>query len=244
MISSGKTILISGVTSGMGREMMAGLLGEGYKVAGFAPSAEKCRVMAKELSALFDSRNFLVVVGDVRKEMGLKKVITASIKKFKKIDILINNAGYGFFTESDKINIKEYQEMIDVNLVGIARLTKIVVPYMKKQKSGQIINIVSVAGRKTGAKGEFYASTKFGVMGFSEGIRQELKPFRIKVATVCPGTTQTNFFTRAEMERRKKELGLKQDPPMLTTHDVARTVSLICNQPATSDIQDILVLPL
>jgi len=238
-----KVALISGGTSGIGRAAVLQLLQDGFCVCAFAPSANKAKAFAKELAELFEPANFLVLSGDVRKEESLKKVVAATVKKFKRIDVLFNNAGYGFYTKPEEVDIKKYQDMMEVNMIGMARLTKLVVPQMKKQKSGLIINTASVAGRSVGLKGSFYSSTKFAVMGYSEGLRKDLVPYGIKVATVCPGMVKTNFFNQKEYKRRLHELWHGREPMMLQSEDVAAVIGFICRQPARSEVRDVFIMP-
>ena len=107
---------------------------------------------------------------------------------------------------------------------------------MKKKKMGHIVNVASIAGRTVGFKGSFYSSTKFAVMGYSEGIRKDLEPFNIKVSTVCPGMVQTDFFT-------KKELWNGKVPVMLNSADIAKAICFVLKQPTHVEIRDILVMP-
>ncbi len=238
-----KVVLISGGTSGIGRAAVEQLLEDGFLVAAFGPKPDKCKTLAKELGQVFNADKFLIIPGDVKKEPILKKVVQATIKKFKKLDVLINNAGYGFFNQPDEIDISKYRDMMEVNMVGMAALTKLVIPVMKKREQGLIINIASVAGRQVGQKGSFYSSTKFAVMGYSEGLRKDLAAFGIKVTTVCPGMVRTNFFNQKELERRKQELWQGKDPVMLDAGDIARAIGFICSQPQHVSIYDILVMP-
>lgn len=238
-----KTVLISGVTSGIGRATVFQLLKDGFSVSGFAPQVQKCRALSKELAQLFDPANFLILPADVRHEKSLKTVVAATLKRYKHIDVLINNAGYGFFVEPDAVDVKKYWDMIDVNVVGMARLTKLVVPHMKKRKLGLIINLASIAGRRVGVKGSFYSATKFAVMGYSEGLRKDLASFGIKVSTVCPGLVKTNFLTKKEYQRRMKEIWHNHEPTMLEAQDIAGAIGFICSQPAHAEVQDMLIMP-
>jgi len=238
-----KTILISGGTSGIGRASLSQLLKDGFKVAAFSRDQLKVKKLAAELAKNFPKDQYLLLSGDIAKEQNVKQVVKKTVKAFGRIDVLFNNAGFGYFIPADKVDIKKFQQMIATNLIGQTILTREVVPIMKKQKSGTIINLVSISGKKAYAWGEFYAATKFGLMGFSEGLRDELKEFGIKVATICPGMVKTNFFTKQELHRRMKRLGLTKKPAMLEPADVARAVSLIANQSKASDIQDLTIMP-
>ena len=236
-----KTALISGGTNGIGKAIALRLLKDGFNVAVFSRDAKKCAAFEKELSGGFESSRFLVMKGDVADQKSIQGVVKSALGKFGNIDILINNAGFGYFSECDKFDLQRFNDMIGTNLVGVASMTSLVVPGMKERESGQIINIVSIAGKSAYAQGEFYSATKFGALGYSQGIRAELRGFGIKVCTVCPGMVRTSFFAKGELERRRKLTGMS--PAMLEAEDIASTVSLVCNQPGRSDIQDMTIMP-
>jgi 3-hydroxy acid dehydrogenase/malonic semialdehyde reductase len=238
-----KVVLISGGTSGIGKATTLQLLKDGFNVCAFAPQPPNVKAFAKELSQIFDSQNFLVISADVRKDESLKKVVAACLKKFKRIDILINNAGYGYFAEADAVNMQKFQDMMEVNVMGVARLTKSVLPQMKKQRKGQIVNIDSISGRLSGPRAEFYCASKFAIMGYSEGLRKELAKFGIKVSTVCPGMVKTNFLTDSEYKHRMKYLWHGKEPMRLEAQDIARSIAFVCEQPDHCNVDDVLIMP-
>ena len=237
-----KTALISGGTSGIGKATTLQLLKDGFNVCTFSNNQKSCEALDGELKKQYNKGRFLVLQADVVDENNLEKVVDETIKKFKTIGILINNAGIGYFGDCDAADMAKFQKMIQTNLVGLALLTKLAVPHMKKQKSGLIINMASISGKKAFANGEFYSATKFGVMGYSEGIRNELEESGIKVCTICPGMVKTGFFDKEELERRKKAWK-GEIPKMLEVEDIARIINLICTQAEHCDIQDITVMP-
>lgn len=239
---SQKTVLISGGTKGIGRATALQLLEEGYNVATFSRDKDRSEAFSKELAEKFSQKQFLVLQGDVNNEEELSVVVKNVVEKFNKIDILVNNAGIGYFTDCDKMDTTRFQQMIQTNIMGVALLTKHVVPQMKQQKAGLIINIASISGKIAFANGEFYSATKFGVMGYSQAIRSELAPFGIKVATICPGMIKTDFFDKDELARRMK-IWNNTPPQMLDVTDIKRIISLICNQSEHCDIQDLTVMP-
>ena len=237
-----KTILISGGTKGIGKSFVLKLLQDGFNVATFSRDVAKVKILNEELSSLYDIDRFIVLRGDVTNENEVKKVVGDVIAKFKTINILINNAGIGYFRDADKFDINRFNTMINTNIVGVALLTKYVVPQMKLNKTGLIINIASISGKVAFANGEFYSATKFAVMGYSQAIRAELKEFGIKVSTICPGMIKTEFFDDEELERRKKVWN-GVVPQMLEVDDVANIVSLVCKQSDHCDVQDVTLMP-
>lgn len=239
---STRTVLISGGTNGIGKGATIQLLKDGCNVVTFSREEKKCDALQRELEDDFDKKQFLVLKGDVNDEKQLSAIVEETMNTYGSIDILINNAGFGYFVDVDKVDMRRFQEMVQTNLVGTVMLTRLVVPQMKKQKSGLIINLVSISGKRAFANGEFYSASKFAVMGYSEGIRNELKDFGIKVCTLCPGMVKTDFFSKEELERRVKVLK-KKDIQMLSVEDVNRVISLVCNQSEHCDIQDITLMP-
>jgi NADP-dependent 3-hydroxy acid dehydrogenase YdfG len=237
-----KTVLISGGTKGIGRGMVTRLLEEGYKVATFSRNEKEVNALTKKLGEKYSKRKFLVMQADVTDEESLKKVIKETNLKFKGIDILINNAGIGYYPRGENADMDRFQSMIHTNLFGVALLTMLAIPKLKKSKSGLIVNIASISGKKVFNHGSLYSATKFAVMGYSEGIRNEVAEYGIRVTTVCPGMIKTGFFDKEELERRKKLWG-KNKPPMLSVKNVVDTVSFICGQPKTVDIQDLTIMP-
>lgn len=237
-----KVILISGGTKGIGKAVVEQLLSEGMSVATFSRNHEQVATLQAELSSKYDEDRFLVTTGDVTDENNVITLVDKVVAKFGQIDVLVNNAGVGYFRDVDKFDLTRFQQMIATNIVGVALLTKNVVPHMKEKNSGLIINIASISGKVAFANGEFYSATKFGVMGYSQAIRAELAPFGIKVSTLCPGMIKTDFFDEEELERRKKIWNGKI-PPMLEVSDITRLVSLIINQSEHSDIQDLTIMP-
>ena len=184
-----KTVLISGGTDGIGKAATLRLLDDGHSVVAFSRDSCKCNQLKKVLGRIYPQKQFLVLTADVIDETSLKLVANEVVKKFGTIDILINNAGIGYLTDCDKVDMTRFQQMIQVNIVGIALLTKLIVPHMKKRKSGLIINLASISEKIAFTNSEFYSATKFGVMGYSQGIRNELKDFGIKVTSIFPGVT-------------------------------------------------------
>ncbi|MBI4162928.1 MAG: SDR family oxidoreductase [Candidatus Aenigmarchaeota archaeon] len=238
-----KTVLVSGGTKGIGKGAVLQLLKDGFNVAAFSRDKKNCDNLLSEIKKLkINEKYYLLATGDVTKENEVSKILDQTAQKFGSIDILINNAGFGYFADCDKVDMDKFESMLKTNLVGVALLTKLAVPQMKKHKSGLIINLVSISGKRAFTNGEFYSATKFALSGYSEGIRNELKEFGIKVCTICPGMIKTDFFTKEELDRRVKVLGIK-NLIMLDVEDINRIISLVCNQSEHCDIQDIIIMP-
>ena len=237
-----RVALLSGGSKGIGKGAVIQLLIDGFSVVTFSRNAEQVSTLRRELRSQFPDDRFLVLQADVDAQSDVSRVVAETMKRYGRIDILINNAGFGYFSEADQVDLKIFAQMIHTNIFSLAVLTKAVLPHMKKQKSGLIINMASISGQRAMPLGEFYSATKFGVMGYSDGLRKEVAEFGIKVCTVCPGMVQTDFFSVQELQRRKKRWGGKI-PQMLAVDDIRRVLSLIWAQAPHCDIQDIVMMP-
>lgn len=238
-----KTILISGGVTGIGAATALEFLERDWQVSVFSNVKENNEEFLKLAKSQGLSGGLLVLEADLTRERDLKKVVAETKKKFKTIDVLFNNAGMGYFVDADKVDVRKFDQMMEVNVIGMADLTKQVIPIMKKQKSGQIINNSSIAGKVGHAKSEFYAATKSAVMRYSEGLRAELQKFGIKVSVIYTSTVKTGFWSKKEYSRRKKENWKGKDPVFLTTQDLARTVQFIVDQPGHSSVEEITIMP-
>lgn len=168
-----KNVLITGATAGIGLCVANLLSNAGYKVYASGRKIEKIANLQKE--------NFIVAKLDVTDEQNVKQVIENIIKNDGKIDIIINNAGYGLYGPFEKVPIDEAINQFKTNVFGLANVTKEAIPYMIKQKQGRIINISSIAGSFGEPLGVWYHASKYAVDGISDSLRLELKKFNIDV---------------------------------------------------------------
>lgn len=180
-----KVVLITGASSGMGRETAIRLCKQGYTVYAVARRINKM----KDLEPLGIKTAFM----DVTDSDSIHAVVDSVLKAEGRIDILINNAGYGLYGAFEEVNIQEARKQLEVNLIGLAGITQVIIPYMRKQKSGKIINISSVGGKMVGPFGAWYHVSKFGVEALSDALRLELKPFGIDVIVIQPGGIQSEW---------------------------------------------------
>lgn len=237
-----KTILISWWTRWIWKWAVLQSLSEWHNVITFSRNDNKVQKLIDEISNTYSTDRYIVMQWDTTKKEDLENIIQAWINKFNTIDILINNAWCGYFASVDEWDMQKFQDMLNVNIYGLTLLTKLVVPYMKKNKRWLILNVASISWKKAFAYGEFYSATKFAVMWYSEWIRNELKEYGIKVSTLCPWMIKTDFFDEEELARRMKIRNWKA-PQMLAVEDLNRIISLVCNQSEHCDIQDLTVMP-
>lgn len=193
-----KVAIITGASSGMGKSTALNLQEKGYKVYGMARRIEK-------MSDL-NTKGMEAIPLDLTKDESIIKAVDTVLEKEGRIDVLINNAGYGSYGSVEDVPIEEAKRQFEVNLFGLSRITQLVLPTMRKQKSGRIVNISSMGGKIYTPLGSWYHATKFALEGWSDCLRIELKQFGIDVVIVEPGGIQTEWGTIA-MENLGKVSG-------------------------------------
>lgn len=179
------TILITGASAGIGRITCERLATGKHRFVLAARSVEKLNQLASQLSSL--GAESLSVPTDVADPNAVERLVSAAVDRFGRIDVLINNAGIECFSQFDEIPIEQILQTIETNLTGAILLTRRVVPVMRKQGYGRIINISSTAGKHGPAYGAVYAATKAGLIGFTQSLRGELMSAGISATAICPG---------------------------------------------------------
>ena len=180
-----KVILITGASSGIGKDTALSLIKEGHIVYG---AARRLEMMQDIIQA-----GGHAIKMDILKDRNIDDVVNQIINEQNRIDILINNAGYGLWGAVETISIDEAKRQFDVNIFGLAYLTKKIIPFMRKQKSGKIINMSSMGGKVYTPFGAWYHATKYALEGWSDCLRIELKSFGIDVILIEPGVIKTEF---------------------------------------------------
>lgn len=180
-----KVILITGASSGMGKETAKKLINEGHTVY----------TVARRIDQMQDLKSLggHPLQMDVTNEDDIQTVVDIIIKKEGKIDVLWNNAGYGLYGSLEDVSLTEARKEMEVNVFGMAAMTQKVVPFMRKSKSGLIINTSSMGGKMYFPMGAWYHASKHAVEGLSDCLRLELKQFNIKVVVLEPGFIATEF---------------------------------------------------
>ena len=181
----GKIILVTGASSGMGREAAIMLAKGGHKVYAGARRADRMEDLAEH--------GVTAVAMDVTKDEDNERVVKQIIEAEGRIDALINNAGFGLYGAVEDVPIEDAKYQFEVNLFGLARLTQLVLPHMREQKAGRIVNVSSMGGRIFMPFGAWYHATKHALEGWSDCLRIETAPFNIQVVVVQPGLIKTEF---------------------------------------------------
>lgn len=184
-----KTWFVTGTSQGLGLVLVQKLLSQGYNVVATARNVEGLKAAVN-----ITSDSFLPLQMDLISEESVANAVSMAIEKFKNIDVLVNNAGYGLIGGIEESSNKEVQANFDINVFGLLNVTRAVLPFMREAKSGHIFNISSVFGMIAGAGWGVYCGTKFAVEGLSEALAPEVKPFGINVTIIEPGYFRTNFL--------------------------------------------------
>lgn len=185
-----KTILITGASSGIGKATAKYFSEKGWNVVASMRSPKN----EKELTKL---ENVLVVRLDVTIPYTIPLAIEEGIKAFGKIDVLLNNAGYGAYGPLEAFSMEKIQRQFNTNVIGLLAVTKGVLPHFRENKSGVIVNVSSIGGKMTFPLGTLYHGTKFAVEGISEALHFELEPIGIKMKIIEPGMINTDFAGRS-----------------------------------------------
>lgn len=187
-----KVWFISGCSTGFGRELSIMALEQGYKVA----VASRNTKDVADIAGKYPDRALAVQL-DMTKPEELEAAVKNVISKFGRIDLLVNNAGIGYFASVEESNEQEARKMFEVNFFGLAQLTQLVLPFMRKQRSGHIINISSIGGIVGFPAVGFYNATKFAVAGLSEALAKETAHLGINVTVVAPSGFRTDWAGRS-----------------------------------------------
>ena len=202
-----KVVLITGVSSGLGQATAYYLANKGHKVYGTSRFKQEAPI------------NFTILKLDVLEEDSVNEVVDDIVRKEGRIDVLINNAGIGFAGAVEDTTMEEIRQQMETNFFGLVRMTKAVLPQMRAQKGGLIINIGSLGGRVALPFQAFYASSKFAIQGFTESLRMELMPFNIKMTVVNPGDFKTSFTTNRNLVK-----GALESSPYFKQFEITKTV--------------------
>lgn len=194
-----KIILITGASSGIGRDTALALAARGHKVY----AAARRTALLEPLKAHAIEPLHM----DVTDEQTMADGVGRILEREGRIDVLINNAGYGYFGPIETVNLAEARRQLEVNLFGLARLCQLVMPVMRRQRSGRIVNLSSVAGRAVFYFGGWYHVSKYSVEALSDALRMEAEPFGIQVSMIEPGAIKTDWGIIASDHLRASAAG-------------------------------------
>jgi 3-oxoacyl-[acyl-carrier protein] reductase len=201
--------IVTGASRGIGKAIAQLFAQQGMSVVICSRDENQTRKAAVEIQK--NTGVFVVPIqADVRNHSDVDRLVQLTLNEFGKIDVLVNNAGVAVVKSLVDTTDHEYDRVVDTNLKGVFFCCKAVLPHMIKQKSGQIINISSGAGKTGFADLSVYCASKFGVIGLTESLAEEASPYGIKVFSVCPGAVATQmqreFMSDEEFEKRKNQM--------------------------------------
>lgn len=184
-MSAPRVALVTGASAGIGKSVARRLLSEGWVVYGGARRVERMSDI--------ESEGAKVLFLDVTDDESMRQAVDAIVTAESRIDALVNNAGYGSYGALEEVAVDEVRRQFEVNVFGLMRLTQLVVPVMREQRSGRIVNISSMGGRIWMPIGGWYHATKHAVEVLSDVLRVEVRPFGIDVVVVQPGTIESEW---------------------------------------------------
>ncbi|MBE9206568.1 SDR family NAD(P)-dependent oxidoreductase [Nostoc sp. LEGE 06077] len=238
----GKVAIITGASAGIGKATAIALAAEGAQVVIAARRSERLDTVVQKITE--NGGKALPIVTDVTDEAQVKNLVDKAIAAWGRVDILVNNAGIAVVGEIDGGNTASWLRMIDVNVLGVLYATHAVLPILKTQNSGHIVNISSVAGRTARAGIGIYNATKWGVNGFSEALRQEVYQHNIRVTIIEPGLvdTEINDLIDDPIAKQRSEERRKTVTP-LESEDIAAAIVYAVTQPPRVNVNEILIRP-
>jgi 3-oxoacyl-[acyl-carrier protein] reductase len=230
-ILEGKVALITGASRGIGLAVARKLGNMGAKLSLCARHADKLESVASELK----SAGVAVAFGaaDVTRPSDIESLVQKTKQAFGAIDILVNNAGIGYFGPFHEATEANWDSVLDTNLKSVFLLSKAVAKGMIERRGGHIINIASLAGKNAFAGGAIYCASKWGLLGMTECMAEDLRAYGIRVSAICPGTVATDFSPHVGKDPSK----------MLQSDDIAHVVEMIVTQAPQSFISEVLLRP-
>ena len=203
-----KVALVTGSSSGIGYETSIALAKDGYQT--FASMRDVSKGDKLKEAAQKENLPITVIELDVDKEESIENAVKKVVSEANRIDVLVNNAGYGQFGCTEDVSVEDFRKQFETNFFSVVKIIQEVAPIMRNQNSGVIVNISSVAGRMGLPGSPAYISSKFALEGLGECLRYELGMFGIKTTLIEPGVIKTNFFDSMKIPESKKDPKYKQ----------------------------------
>ncbi len=229
---AGKTALVTGASRGIGFAIAGSLGRMGAKIGICARDARKLDDAAGQLRRA--GAEVVAMAADVTSAKDIAALVAKTVQSLGAIEILVNNAGTGYFGPTHEADEKNWDAVLDTNLKSVFLLSKAVAPGMIERRSGHIINIASLAGKNAFKNGGIYCASKWGLMGLTECMAEDLREYGIRVSVICPGSVATDFGSPTS----------KKDPAkMLQPDDIAHAVEMLVTQSPQSFISELLIRP-
>ena len=239
---SEKVAIITGASSGIGEATALALAAQGAQVVVVARRGDRLEKVAQQISET--GGKALQIIADVTDEAQVRQMVDKAQAELGRVDILVNNAGVMLLGPIDGADTEDWRRMVNLNVLGLMYATHAVLPLMKAQGEGHIINISSVAGRTASANVGVYNATKWGVGAFSEALRQEVHKDKIRVTVIEPGIVATELgehITNTEVKERLQARVAAMTP--LESEDIAAAIVYAVTQPPRVNVNEILIRP-
>lgn len=245
MVLRNSVAIITGATSGIGEATVVELAQQGVRLILLSRRQEQLAVITEKAKSL-GAQGVLGLKTDIRDESQVNEAIRATLREFGRIDILINSAGLSLNGAVDGYELDDWRTVIETNLTGTFLTCRAVLPAMKQQQSGQIINISSGAGRNGIKNMAAYCASKFGVIGFTESLALEVRQDKIRVASLLPGSVATNFKQTANRETNIEttQTTTRNIGYSLLPSEVAGVIRTMLEQPEQAWMSEVVLRPL
>ncbi|WP_414622521.1 SDR family oxidoreductase [Calothrix sp. CCY 0018] len=234
-----KVVIITGASSGLGEATARRLAKNGAKLMLAARREERLKELVAEIQK--DGGTAKYQVTDVTDKSQVEALAKATHQAYERIDVLVNNAGLMPLSPLDEIKVDEWDKMVDVNIKGVLYAIAAVLPIMRQQKSGHIINLSSVAGHQVFPGGTVYCATKFAVKAISEGIRLESNG-EIRATNISPGAVDTELTNTISHEETAKNVD-KMYSVAIDADAIARAITYAIEQPGDVDVNEMIIRP-
>ena len=239
---SGKVALVTGASSGIGAATALALAAAGVRVAVSARRAERLAALVTKIEAVGGMA--LALPGDVAVEADAFKAVADTVAQFGRMDILVNSAGVNEAGGVESLTLNQWRRVIDINLYGTLYTCKASIAQMKAQGNGDIINISSTSGRRAAGLFGPYSTSKFGLTGMTEGLRQEVGGAGIRVSIIEPGATETEIADSITDPKWRDAIQqhVAKDGAM-QPEDIAETIMFIVSLPRRANVSQLLIRP-
>ncbi|MDF2052901.1 SDR family oxidoreductase [Priestia megaterium] len=236
-----KVVIITGASSGIGEATAKELASKGAKVVLAARREDRLQQLQKEIEKNGGKAIYKVI--DVTSHEQMEELADYTLQEFGKIDVLVNNAGVMPHSFLYKKRIEDWNKMIDVNIKGVLYGIAAVLPSMREQKSGHVINLSSVAGHFVGPGSTVYAGTKFAVRAISEGLRKEEAGNNIRSTIISPGAVQSELINLISDMDLKPGIDKLYEDVAIDAESIARAIAFAIEQPSDVAINEMLIRP-
>ncbi|WP_210492653.1 SDR family NAD(P)-dependent oxidoreductase [Patulibacter sp. SYSU D01012] len=244
---TGTTALVTGASSGIGEAAALALAAEGARVSLVARRRDRLEALAERIRAAGGAA--LVVEADITDRAAATEAVERTVRELGRLDTVVNNAGVMLIGRAEEAPVEEWDRMIALNVQGLMYVSHAALPHLLRAAAGDprgvadLVNISSVAGRKTGAGAAVYNATKFGVGAFSDALRQEVTERHVRVSLVEPGAVETELqsHNRPEIQEQMRAGDAGMEP--LRPDDIADAIAYVVTRPRHVAVNEILVRP-